>query len=668
MTPLPKRASRPLSSLSRKIALSFLLPIVALAPLPAAPLLTTDRASYGPSDPINVTFTGGPGNAKDWIGIYAQGVTPSGNPQSLAWFYVNGSRTAGTGRAAGTLTFPAGLGAGNYSAWFLANDGYSVLAGPAQFRVASEGSAWRVNAMRLRHAVAGTAYTGKIRAFASGPDTRSFQKVGGPAWLQMAANGDISGTPGVTDEGMNTFVIRLENPKSGPAEIPLTIEVCKEGEENVSEITVMSFNSWHEWNGVYGGFEKAVDAIVRSDADLIGLQESSPTRAQSMADELGWFRASSGTGSTQVISRYPIVSTQTVPGIDSGRVVGATIRLAANPLREVVMFNTHLDYLNYGPYAAFVSGATPASVLAENNRSERVAQITAVLAGMTGAIANADARPVFLTGDFNVPSHLDWTAATAAHHGGVGPVAWPESTRVQQAGLVDSFRQLHPNPVLKPGDSWSTIHKGTEPQDRIDFVYHRGKALTPVESDLFATEVQTTVGSWSTVPDPTAAVGGNTWPSDHYAMKTTYRLEPVDADGNSLGDAWERRWFQQLGNDPSADPNKDGLTNRQAMLLAVSPTGYEPPIRSLDSASSSRFEVSVSDEARAYSYRIERSTDLVNWAPYWSFDDDAYFSNPVIVGVSTIRAGERLLQIQDAGNANENSVFYRARMSAGKEN
>ncbi len=90
-------------------------------------------------------------------------------------------------------------------------------------------------------------------------------------------------------------------------------------------------------------------------------------------------------------------------------------------------------------------------------------------------------------------------------------------------------------------------------------------------------------------------------------MKTTYRLEPVDSDGNSLGDAWERRWFQQLGNDPSADPNKDGLTNRQAMLLAVSPTGYESPIPGTGFRFLSKFTVSVSDEARAYSYRIERS-------------------------------------------------------------
>lgn len=504
--------------------------VVALHSLPAAPSISTDRSIYPPNTPVRVTFAGGPAKGADWVGIYAQGVAPSGNPRAFAWLYANGTQSSGHGRPAGTLTFSSGLGTGDYAAWFLSDDGYSVLAGPTRFSVAADPPAWRVNAIRLRHAVAGAAYAGRIRAFASAPNARRFQKVSGPAWLRVNADGDLSGTPGPGEVGLNTFTIRLENTAAaGPTEIPLTIEVCAAGREHVSEVTVMSFNSWYEWNRVLNGFDKAVAAIVQSGADLIGLQESSSARAQQMADELGWFRVPSGTGSAQIISRYPVVATHSVANIDSGRIVGATIRLATSPRRDIVFFNTHLDYLDYGPYAAYLAGASEASVLAENNRSARVPQIAAVLAGMADPIAHADVRPVLLTGDFNVPSHLDWTAATAAKHGGVGPVAWPESTRVQEAGLIDSFRRLHPDPLLKPGESWSAIHKGSEAQDRIDFVYYRGKALRPLASDLYATAVQTTVGPWNTNRDPSAAVGGNTWPSDHFAVKTTFRIEPAPA-------------------------------------------------------------------------------------------------------------------------------------------
>ncbi|RYD40309.1 MAG: hypothetical protein EOP85_14460 [Verrucomicrobiaceae bacterium] len=52
----------------------------------AAPAISLNKASYAPDETIQVTFSGGPGNPKDWIGIYTDGITPSGNPQSLAVF------------------------------------------------------------------------------------------------------------------------------------------------------------------------------------------------------------------------------------------------------------------------------------------------------------------------------------------------------------------------------------------------------------------------------------------------------------------------------------------------------------------------------------------------------------------------------------------------------
>jgi hypothetical protein len=62
-------------------------------------------------------------SAKNWIGIYPAGVTP-GQQSSLAWAYAP--------NASGALTFSTSKlkGNGTYDAYYLANDGYSVLAGP----------------------------------------------------------------------------------------------------------------------------------------------------------------------------------------------------------------------------------------------------------------------------------------------------------------------------------------------------------------------------------------------------------------------------------------------------------------------------------------------------------------------------------------------------------
>ncbi|MFF0410298.1 alkaline phosphatase family protein [Kitasatospora sp. NPDC004745] len=60
---------------------------------------------------------------KNWVGVYPAGVTP-GSRSSLTWSYApnqSGAVTLSTGKLSG---------AGRYDAYYLANDGYSVLAGP----------------------------------------------------------------------------------------------------------------------------------------------------------------------------------------------------------------------------------------------------------------------------------------------------------------------------------------------------------------------------------------------------------------------------------------------------------------------------------------------------------------------------------------------------------
>jgi hypothetical protein len=67
-------------------------------------------------------------SAKNWIGIYPAGVKP-GAQSSLAWAY--------TPNQSGAATFSTGKlnGVGNYDVYYLANDGYGVLAGPFRLTV-----------------------------------------------------------------------------------------------------------------------------------------------------------------------------------------------------------------------------------------------------------------------------------------------------------------------------------------------------------------------------------------------------------------------------------------------------------------------------------------------------------------------------------------------------
>lgn len=624
----------------------------------AAPAISVNKTTYAPSEPITVTFSGGPGNSKDWIGIYPASVTPSGNPVSIAWNYTHGTKDniASNMLTSGSMTFNLNLAEGQYRAWFLANDGYGSLVTPASFTVAAPVTvtpvSWLVQQIQPKHAVVGTSYSVKLAPYSASTGTRTFSKVSGPAWLSVAADGTLSGTPAGSDAGAQELVVRVSGGATSTADVPVFLEVFPAGQENVGRLSIMTYNLWGQWGNMSNGYQKGIRSIIESGADIVGMQESNTSNAQQVANDLGWFRASSGTGSAQIVSRYPIVETYT-----AGIAVGARIRLATSPVRDIIVFNCHLDYQYYGPYAARRSGATAASVLQEENRSQRPAQINAILQGMQSHLSQADALPLFFTGDFNAPSHLDWTPATAASHGGVGNVAWPASTAVEAAGLEDSFRLYHTDPAAVPGNSWSSIHKGTEAQDRIDFVYHKGTSLHLLRSTMFATAIEQFVGAWGQSTAPTV---NNTWPSDHYSFVSTYAVAPVDLDGNGLADAWEQRWFQSLGNEAQGDANSDGLSNRTSMLLGLPPVGPSgQPIKFEKSDEGMTLVLSLSEHAISKGLSVVRSTDLSNWESVWSFDEDPWFEDTAILDRLPQARGEWKLRF--GTSEGETKEFYRIR-------
>jgi len=93
-----------------------------------SPVVRRDKKSYAPGEAIAITFTNGPANTKDWIGVYPEGVTP-GSQGSTIWRYVDGTTSGNTGVSSGTIPFATGLATvGRYVAYLLSNDGYDILA------------------------------------------------------------------------------------------------------------------------------------------------------------------------------------------------------------------------------------------------------------------------------------------------------------------------------------------------------------------------------------------------------------------------------------------------------------------------------------------------------------------------------------------------------------
>jgi len=132
----------------------------------------------------------------------------------------------------------------------------------------------------------------------------------------------------------------------------------------------------------------------------------------------------------------------------------------------------------------------------------------------------AQGIPLIVGGDFNSPSHLDWTDAMVKARPAVKyPVEWPESKLMADSGFVDSYRVVHADPVATPGLTWTPgyPHPFVRPQethDRIDYIYSIGAKA--VASDV--------VGE---VGGPDVAIGIDPWPADHRALVTTFEVEPA---------------------------------------------------------------------------------------------------------------------------------------------
>ncbi|OIJ92590.1 hydrolase [Streptomyces sp. MUSC 14] len=269
------------------------------------------------------------------------------------------------------------------------------------------------------------------------------------------------------------------------------------------ELRVMSWNLWLGGIMVDDHRAKQLKVILESGADVVGLQETAGTAAQELAEALGWHHHRAGEN-LGVLSRHPITARFGDP--DVGFYGAAGVRIAVAPGREVDVWTAHLHYTPYGPYESAFDGLPAAELIA--HEGVRLAQMRDTLRRI--AESSADGVPVVLVGDFNCPSHLDRP-----------DVVWPVTKAAEEAGFADSYREAHPDPAAAPGHTWSPIHAvhedgsgRPEPQDRIDYVLHRG--LTVRDARTVVT------GS----PCPWPDVTDNDWPSDHAAVVTTFAPTP----------------------------------------------------------------------------------------------------------------------------------------------
>jgi endonuclease/exonuclease/phosphatase family metal-dependent hydrolase len=265
------------------------------------------------------------------------------------------------------------------------------------------------------------------------------------------------------------------------------------GGARAEPVTVMTFNVWY--GGVQVDFPAIGRAIRAADADIVGVQEPEG-RLRRIARSAGLPYVDE---TLHVISRYPLFAAD---------VGGVRVAYAAVDLDHVVAIaNVHLTATPYGP-EWIRDGRSPAAVL-KLERETRLPEIKPYLRPLA-ALARRGV-PVFLTGDMNSPSHLDWPS-----------LVWPVSKALADAGFRDSYRDVYPDPVARPGLTWTPgtpppLIKPSETLDRIDWVMASGPSTT-LSSRL--------VGE---AGGPDVDVGLDPWGSDHRAVASTFDVTPGPA-------------------------------------------------------------------------------------------------------------------------------------------
>jgi len=242
------------------------------------------------------------------------------------------------------------------------------------------------------------------------------------------------------------------------------------------KLRVMTFNLWQGGEEGRQPLAQTIKVIEAAKADVVGLQETAglerdgkrPDNARRIAEQLGWTYLDQGQG-TGVISRHKI--DRQTPGK-----LGVRVVLPSG--RKVWLFNVHFAHAPYQPYqllkipyadAPFIATAEQAVIEARNARERQVA-------ALLDEIKNAqdEKTTVFITGDFNEPSVLDWTEPVFRARRCPIVVPWPTTAAVEDAGFADAYRRIHPDPVQRPGYTWTPITAESDPKDRhdrIDFVF-----------------------------------------------------------------------------------------------------------------------------------------------------------------------------------------------------
>ena len=317
--------------------------------------------------------------------------------------------------------------------------------------------------------------------------------------------------------------------------------------------TVLQWNIWQEGTMVKGGYDAIIDEIVRLKPDFVTLSEVRNYHNTRFCDRIVNSLAERGetyysfyTTDTGLLSRNPIKDSTTVYPLYNDQGTVYRMLTTIND-REIAVYTAHLDYRHCAYYN--VRGydgttwkeipvpGTVGEVLAYNDASVRDDAIREFI--KMAKEDTAKGRLVVIGGDFNEPSHLDWTRETKDlydHNGLIIP--WTVTLELDNAGFMDSYRVKYPDIMKYPGFTYPSdnvdmpINKLTwapksDERDRIDYIfYYPDPKLELKDAIIFGPSacIVKSVRMEESSKDKYIKPLG-IWPTDHKGLLVKFKLK-----------------------------------------------------------------------------------------------------------------------------------------------
>ena len=298
--------------------------------------------------------------------------------------------------------------------------------------------------------------------------------------------------------------------------------------------------------------ERIAEIILEVNPDIVLMQEAhsaQPIHARLKQHDPDWRMQGGGDRGQMILARHALEAH------------GPNSATVDTHLGHVFVHNVHWEPYPYGPYECQerILAGTPVHVDEILSVSDKGAVYATTYRDVHSALA--DGTPVVVGGDFNEPSHLDWSAeylADGADRWVDNPTSTPLKAVVPWKGsrlltdpqafaaeldlgegvalppLFESFRVMHPDVVRHPGITWTPAYSAqtadrrpfrapndesgravrpTAVLDRIDIIYASANLL-PVEVQVLGDEA-----------DPSSDLEFDPWPSDHRAVLARYRYQ-----------------------------------------------------------------------------------------------------------------------------------------------